>query len=147
MRYRRLSLLSMVMVYAAIVGSVLYQTRPVEASTRPASEEQAAAHRFVIMRSAIDQSKTPQPNVDLPEGKGKELAKKQCGTCHANNVWTNQHHTRDQWSSVIDNMISKGMHVSDEDLDTITDYLAANFGPVPASPPPSAVPATPPPSR
>jgi cytochrome c5 len=138
MNHRRL-LLSTVIVYAAVAGSILYRARPVEASSHPAPRW-----------AAIGQA-SPQPGtIELPEGKGRDLTQKQCGTCHATNVWTNQHHTRDQWSSVIDNMVAKGMHASDDDLDTITDYLAVHFGPVTSTPPPSpssAAPATPPPSR
>jgi hypothetical protein len=29
----------------------------------------------------------------------------------------------------MDEMVSKGLNAPDTDLDTITDYLAANFGP------------------
>src|SRR5580704_2416637 len=42
-------------------------------------------------------------DIPLPEGKGRDLAIKSCSTCHATNIWAVQHHTRDEWSSVIDN--------------------------------------------
>jgi hypothetical protein len=81
----------------------------------------------------------------LPEGKGKDLAMKYCTTCHAANVWASQHHTSDQWNSLIDNMVSKGLTASDDELATISDYLAANFGPLKKDAAPA--PATPPASH
>jgi hypothetical protein len=72
---------------------------------------------------------TPQPDIPLPEGKGRDLTKKLCGTCHSNNVWAIQKHTAEKWSSIIDNMVSKGLEASDDELATVNDYLAANFAP------------------
>ncbi len=83
----------------------------------------------------------------LPDGKGKELAKKYCNTCHLSNVWTKHHYTRDQWSSIIDAMVAKGLNAPDEDLDTIAGYLATYFGPAKSAPQPAVPdsPASPPP--
>ena len=85
-----------------------------------------------------------QQDAPLPDGKGKDLALKYCTTCHAANVWSRQHHTPDQWNSLVDQMVSKGLTAPDDDLATISDYLAANFGPLkkdgesaPAAPPPA----------
>jgi mono/diheme cytochrome c family protein len=74
----------------------------------------------------------------LPDGKGKDLAKKDCNTCHLANVWTKHHYTRDQWSSIIDAMVAKGLNAPDEDLDKIADYLATYFGPAKSAPQPAA---------
>jgi cytochrome c5 len=83
----------------------------------------------------------------LPDGKGKDLVQKDCTTCHAVNVFTKLHHTRDEWSSVIDEMVSKGLDAPDADLATITDYLAAHFGPSKSTDPATPdAPATPPPN-
>jgi len=83
----------------------------------------------------------------LPDGKGKDLAKKDCNTCHLANVWTKHHYTRDQWDSIIDAMVAKGLNAPDEDLDTIAGYLATYFGPAKTAPPPTTpdAPAAPPP--
>lgn len=86
-----------------------------------------------------------QQDAPLPDGKGKDLALKYCTTCHAANVWSRQHHTPDQWNSLVDQMVSKGLTAPDEDLATISDYLAANFGPLKKDAEPA--PATPPPAR
>jgi hypothetical protein len=92
------------------------------------------------MQAAQTPPNVPIPSVALPDGKGKELAVKLCSTCHSTNIWANQHHTAEQWNSIIDLMVSRGMQASDDDIDTISGYLTANFGPKPAE-----TPATPPP--
>jgi hypothetical protein len=57
------------------------------------------------------------------------------------------HYTRDQWDSIIDAMVAKGLNAPDEDLDTIAGYLATYFGPAKTAPPPTTpdAPAAPPP--
>jgi competence protein ComEA len=72
----------------------------------------------------------------LPPGKGQEIVQKSCGGCHALKVVTSKRASREQWSSVVDQMVSRGADVPDEDIDTVVEYLFSNFGPVD----PSAVP-------
>jgi hypothetical protein len=136
-----------ILLSAAALGGMLYLASPVEARSNPTVSPATPRvfsnlplpdrEEFLLQAAA---QKPAQPDIPLPEGKGKDLTQKNCSTCHANNVWTGQHHTRDQWNQVIDNMVSKGMKASDDDLDVIADYLAANFGPAAKTPPTSAPP-------
>ena len=93
------------------------------------------------MQSApATQAKPPLPaDIPLPDGPGKELTQRTCGTtCHSTDMFAKRRHDADGWSSIIDNMISNGLNASDDDLKTIRDYLTAHFGPgtssAPASP-------------
>lgn len=71
--------------------------------------------------------------VSLPEGQGRELTARACSTCHAVDEFIHQHHNVEEWSSIVDNMVSKGMEAPDDELDTISYYLAATFpGPMSA---------------
>lgn len=79
----------------------------------------------------------------LPDGKGKDLVQKDCTSCHAANLWTKQHNTKQQWSDVIEDMVSKGLDASDDDIATMTAYLTTNFGPAKKDPPPSPPPPVP----
>src|SRR5258708_4833121 len=70
----------------------------------------------------------------LPSGKGKEIVQQQCISCHALKVVTAKRANKDQWATLVDQMITRGAQVEDEDIDTVVDYLAKNFGPsAPAS--------------
>jgi cytochrome c5 len=77
----------------------------------------------------------------LPEGKGKDITEQKCNMCHKSTVWVKKHYTEDQWTSIMDQMVEKGMKASDEEIATMTSYLTVNFGPVkkdtPAPPPPA----------
>jgi hypothetical protein len=66
---------------------------------------------------------------DLPEGKGKDLLQMICADCHGLDVITSQRATKDGWASIVDSMVSRGANGTKEQLDTIIDYLAKNFGP------------------
>ncbi len=79
-----------------------------------------------------------QAEVQLPDGKGKDVTQRVCSTCHAVSQFAGERHTKEKWSSIIDDMVSKGLDASDADLATINDYLATNLAPkkdASASPP------------
>jgi hypothetical protein len=150
----RFSTLYSVLICGTVIGTASFPVRPVEAGSSFSSPLLPA--RFLstlkpvgMLRLALQDSSSSKKTEDnsLPEGKGKDLVQKYCVACHSADVWTKQHHTRDQWSSVIDDMVSKGLDAPDGDLDTMTDYLATHFAPSKsASQPatPDAPPAAPP---
>jgi quinoprotein glucose dehydrogenase len=67
------------------------------------------------------------PGVLLPEGQGKQLTARACSSCHSVDVFTHQHHNLEEWNSIVDNMVSKGLEAPDDELDQISYYLAATF--------------------
>jgi hypothetical protein len=52
-----------------------------------------------------------------------------CGQCHDISVVSSVRHTREQWGSIIDVMVARGMNASDTELTQIQDYLATARGP------------------
>jgi len=68
---------------------------------------------------------------DLPDGKGKDLVQNTCGSCHGLDVVVSQHATKDGWASIVDSMVSRGATGTPDELQTIVDYLAKNFPPLP----------------
>jgi hypothetical protein len=141
-------------VFAATAGIfMLHWASPVEAQrvSGPAVPRRffslltlPDAGEGILQQAPAGDKKAPTQANALPEGKGKDLTQKDCVMCHAISVVTKQHHTREQWRSVLDSMIDKGLDAPDSDLDTIADYLAVNFGPVKSetpSPSPDAAPA------
>ena len=65
----------------------------------------------------------------LPPGKGKAIVARACKNCHALKVVTSKRATKEQWSAVVDQMVSRGADLSDDEIDTVVNYLAKNFGP------------------
>lgn len=64
----------------------------------------------------------------LPPGKGKAIVQRDCAGCHALKVITSKRASREQWSTLVDQMVSRGADVPDEEIETVVDYLARNFG-------------------
>jgi len=145
MHIRRIGILT-ILLSGSVACAVLYPVHTVQAKGTPVSDALVRRVFSAASLPGLAVSAGQSPAVDpLPEGKGKALAVTDCTTCHAANTWTSQRHTRDQWNVILDTMVSRGLTASDEDLDTIGEYLATNFGPVKKDPPAATpAPTTPP---
>jgi cytochrome c5 len=65
---------------------------------------------------------------DLPDGAGKDLVMNVCTVCHDLVRVTSKRKTKEEWNDIVDQMATKGAKASDEEFDTIVNYLAKNFG-------------------
>lgn len=71
-----------------------------------------------------------QDEAALPDGPGKAILKKSCSPCHtASVIITKPGHTDDEWVDILNKMIGRGAVLSDDDGDTLVQYLTTNFGP------------------
>lgn len=68
----------------------------------------------------------------LPEGEGRELVEAQCGSCHGLEAVTAQRADKNTWGGIVEYMLSRGMIATDEEIETMINYLAASFPPDPA---------------
>jgi hypothetical protein len=76
----------------------------------------------------------------LPDGPGKAVVQRMCVGCHKVKVITSKRATKEQWNTIVQQMVSRGADGSDEDISTVIDYLATNFPPAKedkTTPPPS----------
>jgi mono/diheme cytochrome c family protein len=64
----------------------------------------------------------------LPPGKGKAIVQRTCTSCHALKVVTAKRASREQWSTLVDQMMSKGADLEDDEVDIVVNYLVKNFG-------------------
>src|SRR5215831_18224542 len=64
---------------------------------------------------------------ELPEGKGKEIAAAKCGACHALQARVGSGYTVEGWTTVLRMMTNHGVPLSQEEIATLTPYLAKNF--------------------
>ncbi|MCZ6629076.1 MAG: hypothetical protein O7E56_12705 [SAR324 cluster bacterium] len=71
----------------------------------------------------------------FPEGKGNEIVEMVCGQCHGLNNISDARRTMEEWESVVSDMVARGAPLLIDEIDTVTEYLAENFGP--QSPPPA----------
>lgn len=76
----------------------------------------------------------------LPPGNGRAIVQRSCKGCHALKVVTAKRATQEQWKVTVDQMVTRGAEVEDEEFDTLLAYLSKNFGPVKKRPTPKLQP-------
>ena len=96
--------------------------------------------KLVVACCALGLSLHATPKQDLPVGVGADVVRAKCVLCHEADLIVQQRLSRPGWVREVEKMIRWGTVVNDAEKETIIDYLAANFGPKPASviPPSSA---------
>lgn len=70
----------------------------------------------------------PLPALALPNGEGKALVERVCGGCHDPTIVMFTREDEEGWAVIVSDMAARGARGTREELDTITQYLAANFG-------------------
>jgi competence ComEA-like helix-hairpin-helix protein len=74
----------------------------------------------------------------LPDGAGKPIVQKQCVTCHSLSVVTTKRASHSEWDQVVNQMVSRGADLSDDEIDTVIEYLSSHYGPLDQNSTPSA---------
>ena len=64
----------------------------------------------------------------LPAGVGRDLVQKVCNSCHSVGLIASHRQTRDQWTTTVQRMAQHGASATDEQFQSIVDYLTGNFG-------------------
>jgi competence protein ComEA len=64
----------------------------------------------------------------LPDGPGKAVVEKMCTGCHGLENVVRARLTKDRWGFIVDDMVSRGASGTDDEIDQVVNYLAANFG-------------------
>jgi cytochrome c5 len=93
----------------------------------PAAAAPATAASVDAAASAPVQAK----KVELPDGDGKAIATENCQVCHRLTNLTKAHKSLDDWRDTVQLMIDRGANVPPDQLETLIQYLARNFGPAP----------------
>ncbi len=90
----------------------------------------ACAAAVAVMTLAPASGQTAEKDKsDLPDGEGKNLTLDVCGGCHPVAMVTRHGRSKGEWQNAIAAMIRKGADASDEEFQTIIEYLAKHFGP------------------
>ena len=73
--------------------------------------------------------KSDDDGTNLPEGKGRDLVASACRQCHGLELITSSERTFDEWKNVVNDMVSNGAALQEDEVETISQYLAKNFSP------------------
>ena len=107
--------------------------RPAAPATPAPSPDAATPRRHAAPAAA-------KAVVELPDGDGKAIATENCQACHKLTNLTKAHKSLDDWKDTVQTMIDRGANVPADQVDTLVQYLAKNFGPKDASAPAPAAP-------
>ncbi len=78
---------------------------------------------FSAQEQAEDKGKS------LPEGKGKDYVSTICQQCHGLEAITGSPRSLEDWRNVVNDMVSNGAALQDDEMEIVSQYLAKNFGP------------------
>lgn len=65
----------------------------------------------------------------LPDGPGKAIVVKACTSCHTIGNIVKKRGSEDEWADTVSKMIGRGAILTDDDADTLVEYLATHYGP------------------
>lgn len=87
---------------------------------------------FALALGGASAQTTPPPSgpPTMPAGPGKAIVQEKCVVCHALTVVTSKHSSRKEWDQVVNQMVSRGADLTDEEIDTVIEYLSKNYGPL-----------------
>ena len=81
-----------------------------------------------VALAAGHESQVSRPSGEgLPDGPGKDVTVRACGTCHEGRRAASVRLTRDGWAAVIEDMQQRGAKVSEQEFPVILDYLTTHF--------------------
>ncbi len=66
----------------------------------------------------------------LPEGPAKVVLNRACNRCHPADQVSRQRKTQEQWQATVVRMQGRGADIATAEVDTVVQYLVANFGKV-----------------
>jgi len=63
----------------------------------------------------------------MPDGPGKDVTVRSCGTCHEARRAASARLTRAGWAAVIDSMVGRGAIIAPDQVPVVLDYLSTHF--------------------
>ncbi len=80
------------------------------------------------LAAGAQEPQAPHQNAAPPDP-GRELLLSKCGQCHTDSIWRDQRQDARAWEATLYRMLARGGVWSSEEIKTMSQYLAANFGP------------------
>jgi mono/diheme cytochrome c family protein len=67
----------------------------------------------------------------LPDGAGRDVVERACGTCHPATMVLGRNLSRSEWNAEVAKMVQQGAKLTDAEYTQAVDYLARTFPPAP----------------
>ncbi len=66
--------------------------------------------------------------IGFPDGPGRDILLGQCFQCHGDTMWRDHRQDRRGWDGVLYRMVGRGALWTEEDINTMSGYLATVYG-------------------
>jgi hypothetical protein len=83
--------------------------------------------KSVLMFAALVFTNAAARGEDLPEGAAKAIVQRMCKGCHPVTTITKKRASKEKWGVIVDRMVTLGAVGTDDEIDSVIEYLAANF--------------------
>ena len=67
--------------------------------------------------------------IGFPDGPGRDILLSQCFQCHGDTMWRDHRQDRRGWDGVLYRMVGRGALWTEDEINTMSGYLAAVYGP------------------
>ena len=84
--------------------------------------------RTLMICASLGWTALAQAQSGLPDGPGKALVEKVCAKCHDLEGVVGSRNSKEGWSKIVDDMVSRGAEATDPEIEQIVNYLSTNFG-------------------
>jgi len=115
------------------IGAISVDPRIDAIRANPSAPLYAASNQDAS-QAAPAYSPSQAKKIELPQGDGKEIAIDYCQDCHLLTNLTKAHKALNEWKETVQTMMDRGARLPQEQVDTLAQYLAKNFGPQTAAP-------------
>jgi cytochrome c5 len=87
----------------------------------------ALAAAMLAVSVSFQRTQVSAAQQDLPDGKGVELARDKCVTCHEADLIIAQRLSKQGWTREVEKMIRWGAVVNDAEKETLVEYFSTHF--------------------
>jgi|GEM_PF-544054 len=77
----------------------------------------------------LAQDSAPKTTATAAANPGRDLVVGKCLQCHADTIWRDQRQDARAWEATLYRMVARGAVWTGEDIKTMSNYLATDFGP------------------
>jgi quinoprotein glucose dehydrogenase len=100
-----------------------------EVPSRPQADRSPVAHApRAARRNHLSEKELKAPGPPLPEGEGKQVVARMCTKCHGTAVFSRLRMGRVGWEDEVADMVERGAVGTDQEIQTVVDYMVKNFG-------------------
>jgi cytochrome c5 len=103
----------------------------VERGAQISSADAAVIVTYLSEHYGASAAAAAEPTATLPDGPGRDVLMNKCFQCHSQGMWSDLRQDRRAWEGVLYRMVGRRALWTEDEINTMADYLARVRGPEP----------------